>query len=150
MPKLGMYTVSIESWIQIYSFLIFKCNHYGHRSLNAIQSHVSIIMPCTVWFPVITGIWYARKLNHPFFPTHLSFLSPKGLCYHGWKLGIPVTVIMPSKASLMKIQKCRDYHANVIVQVSFWGAKTTAGMLERISRLAKRARSTEIIQANSY
>ncbi|XP_065088484.1 L-threonine ammonia-lyase-like isoform X2 [Ochlerotatus camptorhynchus] len=45
----------------------------------------------------------------------------QGLCYHGWKLGIPVTVIMPSKASLMKIQKCRDYHANVIVQGSDMG-----------------------------
>ncbi|XP_055547675.1 L-threonine ammonia-lyase isoform X2 [Wyeomyia smithii] len=31
-------------------------------------------------------------------------------------MGIPVTVVMPLKASLMKIQKCRDYHANVIVQ----------------------------------
>ncbi|XP_053694521.1 L-threonine ammonia-lyase [Sabethes cyaneus] len=40
----------------------------------------------------------------------------QGLSYHGWKLGIPVTVVMPLKASLMKIQKCRDYHANVIVQ----------------------------------
>lgn len=45
----------------------------------------------------------------------------QGLCYHGWKLGIPVTVVMPSKASLMKIQKCRDYHANVIVQGSDMG-----------------------------
>ncbi|KXJ70483.1 hypothetical protein RP20_CCG023396 [Aedes albopictus] len=41
---------------------------------------------------------------------------PKGLSYHGWKLGIPVTVVMPSKASLMKIQKCRNYRATVIVK----------------------------------
>lgn len=41
----------------------------------------------------------------------------QGLSYHGWKLGIPVTVVMPMKASLMKIQKCRNYHANVVVQV---------------------------------
>nr|XP_029714117.1 uncharacterized protein LOC115258189 [Aedes albopictus] len=40
----------------------------------------------------------------------------QGLSYHGWKLGIPVTVVMPSKASLMKIQKCRNYRATVIVK----------------------------------
>ncbi|XP_055608096.1 L-threonine dehydratase catabolic TdcB-like isoform X2 [Uranotaenia lowii] len=46
----------------------------------------------------------------------------QGLSYHGWKLGIPVTVVMPLKASLMKIQKCRDYHATVIVQGTDMGA----------------------------
>lgn len=67
------------------------------------------------WFPIIalTGArWFTCIL-------FLLFLHPisQGLSYHGWKLGIPVTVVMPLKASLMKIQKCRDYHANVIVQV---------------------------------
>lgn len=37
------------------------------------------------------------------------------LCYHGNKLGIPVTVVMPTAAPIMKIQKCRQYGANVIV-----------------------------------
>uniref|UniRef100_A0A182M857 Serine racemase n=1 Tax=Anopheles culicifacies TaxID=139723 RepID=A0A182M857_9DIPT len=53
-----------------------------------------------------TGVISASLGNHA-----------QGLSYHGWKLGIPVTVVMPLKASLMKIQKCRNYHANVVVQV---------------------------------
>ncbi|XP_006621911.1 uncharacterized protein LOC102681649 [Apis dorsata] len=37
------------------------------------------------------------------------------LCYHGYKLGIPVTVVMPVIAPIMKIVACRQYGANVIV-----------------------------------
>ncbi|KAK9293948.1 hypothetical protein QLX08_011246 [Tetragonisca angustula] len=37
------------------------------------------------------------------------------LCYHGNKLGIPVTVVMPMLAPIMKIAACRQYGANVIV-----------------------------------
>ncbi|XP_044728786.1 L-threonine ammonia-lyase [Chrysoperla carnea] len=37
------------------------------------------------------------------------------LCYHGKKLGIPVTVVMPTVAPIMKISKCRQYGANVVV-----------------------------------
>ncbi|XP_044759065.1 L-threonine ammonia-lyase-like isoform X3 [Coccinella septempunctata] len=37
-------------------------------------------------------------------------------CYHGLTLGIPVTVVMPECAPIMKIQKCRNYKGNVIVQ----------------------------------
>jgi threonine dehydratase len=37
------------------------------------------------------------------------------LAYHGSKLGIPVTVIMPSIAPLTKIAKCRDLNARVIL-----------------------------------
>lgn len=39
----------------------------------------------------------------------------QALSYHGWKLNIPVTVVMPRAAPIMKIQKCRNYKANVIV-----------------------------------
>ncbi|KAG7204002.1 hypothetical protein KM043_001866 [Ampulex compressa] len=38
------------------------------------------------------------------------------LCYHGYKLGIPVTVVMPVLAPIMKIAACRKYGANVIVE----------------------------------
>nr|XP_012145060.1 PREDICTED: threo-3-hydroxyaspartate ammonia-lyase [Megachile rotundata] len=38
------------------------------------------------------------------------------LCYHGQNLGIPVTVVMPVLAPIMKIAACRQYGANVIVQ----------------------------------
>lgn len=37
------------------------------------------------------------------------------LCYHGYKLGIPITVVMPILAPIMKITACRKYGANVIV-----------------------------------
>jgi len=43
----------------------------------------------------------------------------QGLSYHGFKLGIPVTVVMPTAAPIMKIQKCRNYKAEVIVQVNY-------------------------------
>lgn len=32
------------------------------------------------------------------------------------KLGIPVTVVMPKEASIMKVQKCKNFKANVIVK----------------------------------
>ncbi|XP_034177152.1 serine racemase isoform X2 [Osmia lignaria lignaria] len=38
------------------------------------------------------------------------------LCYHGCKLEIPVTVVMPVLAPIMKIAACRQYGANVIVE----------------------------------
>lgn len=41
----------------------------------------------------------------------------QGLSYHGQKLGIPVTVVMPTAAPIMKIQKCRNYGATVVVDV---------------------------------
>lgn len=40
-----------------------------------------------------------------------------GLSYHAFKLGIPCTVIMPLTAPIMKIQKCRNFNAEVLVQV---------------------------------
>lgn len=40
----------------------------------------------------------------------------QAVCYHGYKLRIPVTVVMPLIAPIMKIQKCREYHANVVIE----------------------------------
>lgn len=37
------------------------------------------------------------------------------LCYHGQQLGIPVTVVMPVIAPIMKISRCRTFGATVIV-----------------------------------
>lgn len=39
----------------------------------------------------------------------------QALSYHGMLLNIAVTVIMPEAAPIMKIQKCRNYKANVVV-----------------------------------
>ena len=38
------------------------------------------------------------------------------LSYHGQCLDIPVTVVMPLIAPMMKVQACRSYGANVIIQ----------------------------------
>uniref|UniRef100_A0A1A9WQ56 L-serine deaminase n=1 Tax=Glossina brevipalpis TaxID=37001 RepID=A0A1A9WQ56_9MUSC len=40
----------------------------------------------------------------------------QALSYHGWKLNIPITVVMPKTAPIMKIQKCRNYNATVIIE----------------------------------
>nr|CAD7607171.1 unnamed protein product [Timema genevievae] len=40
----------------------------------------------------------------------------QGLSYHGQSLGIPVKVVMPAIAPLMKIQKCKDFGADVVVE----------------------------------
>lgn len=40
----------------------------------------------------------------------------QAVSYHGYKLGIKVTVVMPLVAPIMKIQNCRKYNAEVIVQ----------------------------------
>jgi len=37
------------------------------------------------------------------------------LAYHGNSLSIPVTVVMPLIAPMMKIQMCKHYGANVII-----------------------------------
>lgn len=39
----------------------------------------------------------------------------QGLSYHGLQLGIPVTVVMPVTAPVMKIEKCKKYKANVVL-----------------------------------
>lgn len=40
----------------------------------------------------------------------------QAVSYHGYQLGVPVTVVMPIVAPIMKIQKCREYNANVIME----------------------------------
>ncbi|KAL3288306.1 hypothetical protein HHI36_002754 [Cryptolaemus montrouzieri] len=40
----------------------------------------------------------------------------QAMCYHGLLLKIPVTVVMPLIAPIMKIQKCRELKANVIIE----------------------------------
>lgn len=52
-----------------------------------------------------TGVVSASLGNHA-----------QGLSYHAMKLGIPCTVVMPKEAPIMKIQKCKSFGANVMVQ----------------------------------
>ncbi|PSN55103.1 hypothetical protein C0J52_01872 [Blattella germanica] len=54
------------------------------------------------------------------------------LSYHGYRLNIPVTVVMPIVAPIMKIQSCRKHGANVVVQGKDMGeAKNIAMQLSR-------------------
>lgn len=40
----------------------------------------------------------------------------QALCYHGKRLNIPVTVVMPTVAPIIKIEACRNFGATVIIQ----------------------------------
>lgn len=64
------------------------------------------------------------------------------LCYHGYKLGISVTVVMPALAPIMKIAACRQYGADVIVN----GADM--GEAKRIALM--KAKETGLIYINGY
>ena len=43
------------------------------------------------------------------------------LCYHGAELGVPVTVVMPTVAPMAKVEKCRYFGANVVIEGSHIG-----------------------------
>nr|XP_014095098.1 L-threonine ammonia-lyase [Bactrocera oleae] len=66
----------------------------------------------------------------------------QALSYHGWKLNIPVTVVMPKAAPIMKIQKCRNYKANVIVNGKDMGEAKVIAM--------KMAQDKELLYINGY
>lgn len=58
------------------------------------------------------------------------------LSYHGHKLNIPVTVVMPTVAPIMKIRACRQHGANVVVQGNDMGeAKRIAMQLSKEENL---------------
>nr|CAD7461623.1 unnamed protein product [Timema tahoe] len=64
------------------------------------------------------------------------------LCYHGKDLKIPVTVVMPIVAPIMKIQSCRQHGASVVVQGDDMGeAKRIAMQL---------AKERELTYINGY
>ncbi|CAG9813830.1 unnamed protein product [Phaedon cochleariae] len=56
----------------------------------------------------------------------------QAVSYHGYQLGIPVTVVMPTIAPIMKIQKCREYNAKVIME-----GKDMNEAIKRAGQLAK-------------
>lgn len=54
------------------------------------------------------------------------------LSYHGHRLNIPVTVVMPTVAPIMKIQACERHGARVVVQGNDMGeAKSIAMQLSK-------------------
>jgi threonine dehydratase len=50
------------------------------------------------------------------------------LAYHGQRLGIPVTVVMPTIAPITKIQNCKDLGANVIIHGEHIGVAREHGI----------------------
>ncbi|XP_067617595.1 L-threonine ammonia-lyase [Eurosta solidaginis] len=78
-----------------------------------------------------TGVISASLGNHA-----------QALSYHGWKLNIPVTVVMPKAAPIMKVQKCRNYKANVIVDGK--------DMAEAKALAMKMAQDCGLIYVNGY
>nr|XP_022906391.1 uncharacterized protein LOC111418159 isoform X2 [Onthophagus taurus] len=51
----------------------------------------------------------------------------QAMCWHGLNLGIPITVVMPITAPIMKVQRCRKFKANVIVDgINMYEAKNIA------------------------
>ena len=47
--------------------------------------------------------------------TYYIAFDCKALAYHGGQLGIPVTVVMPIVAPIMKVENCKKYGANVVI-----------------------------------
>ena len=58
----------------------------------------------------LTGVITASAGNHAL-----------ALAWHGKDLGIPVTCVLPTVAPLTKVENCRKYGANVILQGSHIG-----------------------------
>ncbi|MGN6507680.1 MAG: threonine ammonia-lyase [Tepidisphaeraceae bacterium] len=52
----------------------------------------------------------------------------QGVAYHGRALGIPVTVVMPKWAPLVKVSNCRGFGADVILHGEHFGEARTLAM----------------------
>jgi threonine dehydratase len=64
------------------------------------------------------------------------------LAYHGQMLDIPVTVVMPIIAPLMKISLCRSYGATIIIE--------GAGLTESREYALRMAQAESITYINGY
>jgi len=58
----------------------------------------------------------------------------QGLAYHGQKLGIPVTIVMPRGTPFIKVQQTRDYGAEVIIEGDTYDAAAEHAMALRDQR----------------
>lgn len=108
----------------------FKIKNKIHCT-PCIRSHVSDITGISVYlkkdFLQATGSFKERGacyalLMLPEEKKALGVISASlgnhalALSYHGHKLNIPVTVVMPILAPIMKVQACKRYGANVVVK----------------------------------
>ena len=60
--------------------------------------------------------WDAAGIPYPGVTAASAGNHALALSYHGRELGIPVTVVMPIVAPLAKVDKCRQFGANVVIQ----------------------------------
>ncbi len=79
------------SFLQIYNCAKFSC-HENAFSLVFAQDQQKV------------GVIAASAGNHAL-----------ALAFHGSDLGVPVTVVMPQVAPIMKVSLCRQYGATVVV-----------------------------------
>ena len=82
----------------------FKCEHEMRTGSFKERGALNTLMQLSDAQKQI-GVTAASAGNHA-----------QALAYHGRRLGIPVTVIMPTIAPLTKIEMCRQYGAKVIVE----------------------------------
>ncbi|MBV8592872.1 MAG: threonine ammonia-lyase [Caulobacteraceae bacterium] len=52
----------------------------------------------------------------------------QGLAYHGQRLGIPVTIVMPDGTPYVKVQQTRDFGARVIIEGDGYDTAATAAL----------------------
>jgi len=60
--------------------------------------------------------WDEENIAYPGVTAASAGNHALALSYHGRELGIPVTVVMPRVAPLAKVDKCRQFGANVIIE----------------------------------
>jgi threonine dehydratase len=58
----------------------------------------------------------------------------QGLAYHGQRLGIPVTIVMPRGTPFVKVQQTRDFGANVVIECDTYDAAAEHAQVLREER----------------
>lgn len=77
---------------------------YSASSMQTTLINILCSLCCVLQEQRSHGVIAASAGNHA-----------QALAYHGSELHIPITVVMPEVAPMMKIQMCRQFGANVVV-----------------------------------
>ncbi|XP_076340156.1 L-threonine ammonia-lyase-like isoform X2 [Tachypleus tridentatus] len=129
----------------------------GVISTPCMRSHMSSTLGCNVYFKKdflqYTGSFKERGARYM-----LMMMAPEhkhkgviaasagnhalALSYHGQKLGIPVTVVMPIIAPIMKITMCEQFGANIIIKGTDIG--------ESKEHALQLAEENELVYVNGY
>lgn len=81
----------------------YKCDHMRRTGSYKERGGLNALL-CLPKDVAARGVVAASAGNHA-----------QALAYHGGKLGIPVTVVMPVNAPFVKVQNCRGFGANVVM-----------------------------------